>query len=166
MTFVEIIILMIAGLMVRFINTLAGGATIISLSVLMFMGLPLSVANGTHRIAAAFQTITSVSTFRAKKVLEWKKGCALAIPVIIGSIAGARIAIEINEAIFEKIVAIVMVLIMFLILLKNVMTRSVGTRLRRAPSNIEVLNASGSLPRPTIIYCSGWRAIVSRADYF
>lgn len=118
MTLLEILILLVSGLLVGFINTLAGGATIISLSVLMFMGLPLNVANGTHRIAAAFQTITSVSTFRAKKVLEWKKGLVLAIPVIIGSIAGARVAIEINEAIFEKIVAVVMVLIMFLILLK------------------------------------------------
>lgn len=118
MTVIEAIILIIAGVMVGFINTLAGGATIISLSVLMFMGLPLNVANGTHRIAAAFQTLTSVSTFRSSRVLDWKKGVVLGIPVIAGSLIGARVAIGINEEVFEKIVAAVMILMMFLILYK------------------------------------------------
>ncbi|MDZ7777537.1 MAG: hypothetical protein U5L09_18960 [Bacteroidales bacterium] len=39
MTGVEAVVLVVAGLMVGFINTLAGGATIISLSVLMLYGL-------------------------------------------------------------------------------------------------------------------------------
>lgn len=118
MTIIEALVLIAAGLMVGFINTLAGGATIISLSVLMFMGLPLNVANGTHRIAAAFQTLTSVSTFRSKKVLDWRKGLVLGLPVIAGSLVGARIAIEINEELFEKIVAAVMLLMLVLILYK------------------------------------------------
>jgi|AntRauTorcE11898_2_1112593.scaffolds.fasta_scaffold00550_13 uncharacterized membrane protein YfcA len=118
MTGVEAVVLVVAGLMVGFINTLAGGATIISLSVLMFMGLPLNVANGTHRIAAAFQTLTSVSTFRAKKVLHWKKGIVLGLPVIAGSIVGARIAVEVDEEAFEKIVAGIMLLMLALIVYK------------------------------------------------
>lgn len=118
MTIIEAIALIISGLAVGFINTLAGGATIISLSMLMFLGLPLNVANGTHRIAAALQTLTSVSTFRSKNVLDWRKGLILGIPVIAGSIIGARIAIEIHEEAFEKIVAVVMILMLVLILYK------------------------------------------------
>jgi len=118
MTIIEAIALIVSGFLVGFINTLAGGATIISLAVLMFMGLPLNVANGTHRIAAALQTITSVTTFRSKKVLDWRKGIILGIPVVIGSIIGARIAIEINESLFEKIVAVVMIMMLLLIVYK------------------------------------------------
>ena len=44
MTQLEIVMLLFAVLIVGFI-TQAGGATTISLSVLMFMGLPLNVAN-------------------------------------------------------------------------------------------------------------------------
>ena len=118
MSIIEVIVLIVSGFMVGFINTLAGGATIISLAVLMFMGLPLNVANGTHRIAAALQTMTSVTTFRSKNVLDWRKGLILGTPVILGSIIGARIAIEINEELFEKIVAGVMIMMLLLILYK------------------------------------------------
>ncbi len=118
MSIVEIIVLIVAGISVGFINTLAGGATIISLSVLMFIGLPLNVANGTHRIAAAFQTFTSVRTFKREKVLDTRKGIAFGIPTIIGSIIGARVAVEINEVLFEKIVGVVMLLMIALILFK------------------------------------------------
>ena len=49
LTWVHIIILITSGLIVGFINTIAGGGTIISLSVLMLLGLPPIVANGTNR---------------------------------------------------------------------------------------------------------------------
>ncbi|MEA3504624.1 MAG: sulfite exporter TauE/SafE family protein, partial [Bacteroidota bacterium] len=114
----EAVILILTGISVGFINTLAGGATIISLSVLMFMGLPLNVANGTHRIAAAFQTATSVATYKKKNILDWRKGLVLAIPTIVGSIIGARIAVDINEELFKKIVAVVMIVILLMILYK------------------------------------------------
>ena len=44
-------LLILVGFTVGFINTLAGGGSVISLSFLIFMGLPSSVANGTNRIA-------------------------------------------------------------------------------------------------------------------
>ena len=111
MSFVEIALLISAGFLVGFINTLAGGATIISLSVLMFLGLPPNVANGTHRIAAFFQTFVSTNTFRQQKVLDFKKALWLGIPTAIGSLIGAYIAVDINEEIFEKAVAIVVLII-------------------------------------------------------
>lgn len=107
----EILILISAGFLVGFINTLAGGATIISLSVLMFLGLPANIANGTHRIAALFQTFVSTNTFRRQKVLDSKKALWLGIPTAIGSIIGAYIAIDINEEIFEKAVGFVILII-------------------------------------------------------
>ena len=116
MTWVEILVLIIAGLMVGFINTLAGGGSVISLSVLMLMGLPAPVANGTNRIAIGIQTLTATATFRKKKVLDLKKGSLLGIPAVIGSIIGAWIAIDINEATFEKAMAVIMLVMMVFII--------------------------------------------------
>jgi len=118
MTLVEIIILIVAGVLVGFINTLAGGGSIISLSLLMFLGLPANVANGTNRIAIFIQNIGAVGSFKQQKVLDHKKGFWLAIPATIGAVVGAWIAIDVNEDIIEKAIAIVMLVMMVVILYK------------------------------------------------
>ena len=118
MSIFEIVALIVSGALVGFINTLAGGGSIISLSVLMMLGLPATVANGTNRIAIAVQTLTAVSSFKQQKVLEVKKGISLAIPAIVGSVIGAWIAVDINEVIFEKAIAVVMILMLVFILYK------------------------------------------------
>lgn len=118
MTTFEIIVLIISGIFVGFINTIAGGGTLISLSVLMFMGLPADVANGTNRIAVFFQTLTSSASFKMQKVLETKKGISLSIPMIIGSFLGSIIAVKLNENYVEKAFGVVMVLMLFFLFYK------------------------------------------------
>ena len=114
----EIIILIVAGLLVGFINTLAGGGSIISLSVLMMLGLPPSIANGTNRIAIAIQTLTATTSFKQQKVLETRKAIYLSIPAILGSIIGAWFAVDIREDIFEKAIGVVMLIMLVFILYK------------------------------------------------
>lgn len=118
MTWFEITALILSGLLVGFINTLAGGGSIISLSVLMMLGLPATVANGTNRIAIAVQNLTAVSSFKHQKVLDTKKGIWLAIPAVVGSVIGAWIAADINQQVFEYAVGIIMLIMMFFILYK------------------------------------------------
>lgn len=118
MTWLVVLALIVSGVFVGFINTLAGGGTIISLSIFMFLGLPAGIANGTNRVAVILQNMTSVSQFRRKKVLDFKKANKLAIPTMIGAIVGAQIASDINEAIFRKAVGVVLIVMMYFILTK------------------------------------------------
>lgn len=118
MSIFEILALIGAGVLVGFINTLAGGGSIISLSLLMFMGLPATMANGTNRIAILLQTLTATRKFQTAGLLQNKKGLFLAIPTVIGSLVGSFIAIEIDEAIFEKIIVIIMAMMLFFIFRK------------------------------------------------
>jgi uncharacterized membrane protein YfcA len=118
MNWIEVTLLIFSGLLVGFINTLAGGGSIISLSILMFLGLPANIANGTNRIAIFIQNIAAVGSFRQQKVLDHKKGFWLAIPAILGSVVGALVAVDLNEEIIEKAIAIVMLVMMFVILYK------------------------------------------------
>jgi uncharacterized membrane protein YfcA len=113
LSWLEVTALIVSGIFVGFINTLAGGGTIISFSIFLFLGLPIDVANGTNRIAVILQNITSVSTFRHKNILDFKKGTWLAIPAVVGSIIGAQIAVDINKAAFEKAFAVVMLVMIF-----------------------------------------------------
>jgi uncharacterized membrane protein YfcA len=115
LNWIEITVLIVSGVAVGFINTLAGGGSVISLSVLMLMGLPAPVANGTNRIAIAIQTLTATTVFRKKKVLDLRKGTLLGIPAALGSILGAYIAIDINEAVFEKAFAVIMLIMLIFV---------------------------------------------------
>ncbi len=90
----------------------------LTLPLLMFLGLPANVANGTNRIAILLQNIVGVSTFRKKKVLDFKVDYKLAVPAIVGSIIGAFFAVEIDEALLKKIIAGLMVGMFLLVILK------------------------------------------------
>ena len=79
------------------------------------MGLPAPVANGTNRIAVTIQTLTAASVFKKKKVLDLKKGTILGIPSAIGSLLGAYIAVDINEAVFEKAFAVIMLVMLIFV---------------------------------------------------
>jgi hypothetical protein len=118
MTWPIVAALIVSGVFVGFINTLAGGGTAISIAVLMMLGLPANVANGTNRIAVIFQNITSVQAFNKKKLLPWRKATLLALPTIIGSVIGAWIAVDINEAFFRKAMAVIMLIMLFFVLVK------------------------------------------------
>ena len=118
MAWLEVVILIVSGILVGFINTLAGGGTIISLSALILLGLPANIANGTNRIAVTIQTLTSVAVFRHHNVLDTKKGLRLGIPVIIGSILGAEIATTIAEEVFEKIIGVIILFMMAFVIYK------------------------------------------------
>jgi uncharacterized protein len=118
MSWFLVLLLIVSGIFVGFINTLAGGGTAISIAVLMMLGLPANVANGTNRVAVIFQNITSVREFGKQKLLPWRKATILAIPTIIGSVIGAWIAVDINEAFFRKAMAVIMLIMLFFVIVK------------------------------------------------
>lgn len=118
MSWYIILILIVSGIFVGFINTLAGGGTAISIAVLMMLGLPANVANGTNRIAVIFQNITSVQAFGKQKLLPWRKATLLAIPTLIGSVIGAWIAVDIDESFFRKAMAVIMLIMLFFVIVK------------------------------------------------
>lgn len=119
MSVLEICLLIGAGLMVGFINTLAGGGSIISLSILMTVfQLPAGIANGTNRIAILFQTLTASGSFMKQKALDWRKGLKMGIPSAIGAFVGALIAVEINEELFEKLIGVILLFMLVFIFYK------------------------------------------------
>ncbi|MBN2519423.1 MAG: sulfite exporter TauE/SafE family protein, partial [Bacteroidales bacterium] len=106
------------GIVAGFINTLAGSGSLLTLPILMFLGLPANIANGTNRIAILMQSIVSVTSFKQQKVLDLKQGLWLSIPVVIGSLVGAKIAVDINEKLMYNCVAGLLIFMFFVILYK------------------------------------------------
>lgn len=108
-------LLIFAGFMVGLINTFAGSGTVITYSLFMFLGLPANFANGTIRLGVIMQTLAASLTFYKNNTLEIKKGLLLSLPIVLGSIAGAAIAVNIDKDVFEKVVGGVMILMLFFI---------------------------------------------------
>ena len=52
--YLEALLLVAVGLVAGFINTVAGGGTLLTLPILIFLGLDSSVANGTNRVSIFF----------------------------------------------------------------------------------------------------------------
>ena len=115
----EILILLFCGLLSGVINTLAGGGSLITLPMMIFLGLPPTIANGTNRVQLIFQNIFAVYGFKTKGISNFKFSSYLSISALLGSIIGAYIAIDFNENDFKKLLSIIMILVMFSILLKN-----------------------------------------------
>lgn len=110
----EYALVMAIGLVAGFINVVAGGGSLISLPILIFLGLPPGIANATNRIALFFQNIFAVAGFRSKGVSPFPYGIYLAVSAFAGAIVGALISVELDDKLFNRIIAIVMVMVIFL----------------------------------------------------
>ncbi|NMA02878.1 MAG: sulfite exporter TauE/SafE family protein [Clostridia bacterium] len=111
-----ILLVLIVGIFVGFINTLSGGGSLLTMPMLIFLGLPTAVANGTNRFAVMVQNIVAVVNFKRQGYFDLKLNFMLGIPAVIGSIFGSFYAISLSDEIFNKILATVMFLILFLII--------------------------------------------------
>lgn len=104
----EAFLLIAAGVFAGFINTVAGGGSLLTLPIMIFMGLPPNVANASNRVAILVQNVFGVMAFRSKGVSVWPYSLYLGISALFGAVIGARIAVDISGDLFNRILAIVM----------------------------------------------------------
>ncbi len=109
-------VVFIVGIIAGFINTLAGGGSLLTLPILIFLGLPTAVANGTNRLAIMTQSLFAVAGFKRKGVSNFKLSLLLSVPAIFGAIIGAQFAVYISDILFKRVLAIIMLLVLGLIL--------------------------------------------------
>ena len=114
----DILLLIGAGVFAGFVNTIAGGGSLLTLPLLIFMGLPPAVANGTNRIAIVVATLSANIGYASKKVVTYPFSIYLGISSLLGAILGARIAIEIDGAVFNRILAIIMIMVVLIMVFK------------------------------------------------
>lgn len=114
-----VLIFIISGILVGFINTLAGGGTIISVTTFMIMGLPLVDANGTNRIPVLFQNLTSSWMFFRKKLLNIRLGLKLVVPMIVGNVIGSQVASTVDAEIFRWCLAVVLFAVLWFMVTSN-----------------------------------------------
>lgn len=100
-----------AGLAAGVINVLAGGGSFLTLPILIFLGLPAGVANGTNRVGIVLQNVAAVWSFDRQGVLDRGALRWAAIPATLGAALGTWAALEISDEAFERVLAFLMVAI-------------------------------------------------------
>jgi|GEM_PF-34623 uncharacterized membrane protein YfcA len=89
---ITIIVLVLVGLVSGFINTLAGGGSMLTLPALMMMGMPADIANATNRVGVLMQSVTGVKGFDDQDRLDRSAVRSLLILTIAGALAGSLAA--------------------------------------------------------------------------
>mgnify|MGYP001225149622 CR=1 FL=1 len=114
----EYFVLIIVGFISGGVNTLAGGGSLLTLPILIFLGLPPTIANATNRIGILFQATSASAGYASKGVWNYPFNIYLGISALLGSLIGAKIAIDIDDGLFNKVLSIIMIIVLLIIVLK------------------------------------------------
>ena len=113
----EYLLVVIVGFGAAFLNTVGGGGSLFSVPILTFMGIPITMANATSRVALLFQNVFAVGGFRSKGLeLPWPYSLYLGLASLGGGLIGSLVASKMPDAVFTKIFVVVMFLAIILIL--------------------------------------------------
>ena len=116
MDYIEIPFIILTGFVGAFLNTVGGGGSLFTVPILTFFGLPITSANATNRVALLVQNFFAVGGFRSKKVvLPWPYSLYLGISTLGGGVLGSLMASRVDDEIFGRIFAIVMIVSVFFI---------------------------------------------------
>jgi uncharacterized membrane protein YfcA len=105
------------GFVAAVINVIAAGGSFLTLPLLIFLGLPASVANGTNRVGVLAQNMSAVVGFHGHKVLPVSWAISVSIPAMAGAAIGVWAALNVPDVAFRRILAIVMLAVTFFTLL-------------------------------------------------
>jgi uncharacterized membrane protein YfcA len=101
--------LFLAGLVAGTLNVIAGGGSMLTLPVMIFLGLPPAVANGTNRVAILVQNIGATSSFRRRGLISAPWLRLVVLPTLLGAILGTLAALRVGDVAFQRILAVMLV---------------------------------------------------------
>lgn len=122
----HVILILLAGTGAGIMNTLAGGGGMLAVPLLIFLGLPATVANGSYRVAVTLQNVFAVAGFQRQGVRVIRPALWLLVPVLLGAAAGVWLAVDINEQAFRKVLAGVLLVMLVPLLTKRSRAGRVG----------------------------------------
>lgn len=105
-------LLFLVGTIAGILNVLAGGGSLLTLPLLIFMGLPSAMANGTNRVAIFSQNIFAIFSFKKRGVFPVRLGLLCTLPALAGSWVGASMAVSMDDMLFKRVLALVMIGVM------------------------------------------------------
>lgn len=112
--------LFVAGFTAALINVFAAGGSFLTLPLLLFLGLPADLANGTNRVGVLLQNLGATFSFHRHEVLPIRWALKVSVTAVAGAALGVWAALVVPEVAFRRILSVVM------------LTMTLGTLLHRS----------------------------------
>lgn len=105
----NVLMLLLAGFVAGGINAIAGGGSLLTLPLLIFIGLPPTVANATNRIGVLLGGVGATVTFHRRRLIPYEWVHFGLPPALAGVALGTWSAMQIGDVAFERMLALVLV---------------------------------------------------------
>lgn len=102
-----------------FIDSIAGGGGIISITGFMIAGVPMHYALGTNKVQSLFGTAVSTYNYVKNKSYRFDFVIFCLVGSLIGAFFGSTVATMINQDVLKIVMSIVLVFVAIIILLKK-----------------------------------------------
>jgi len=104
-------ILLAVGFLAGTLNVIAGGGSFLTLPVLIFLGLPPTVANATNRVGILAQNVGAVWGFHRHGVLDRGLLPWVVLPAVLGAVLGTWGALQVGDRALQRILALLMLVV-------------------------------------------------------
>ncbi len=112
-------VLFLAGGLAGFVNTVAGGGSLFTFPLLVLLGFPPQLANGTNRVSILMQNLVAVPTYAAHGHFYPKPAAALSLVAVPTAFFGARTAAVLDPEPFRRVAAILLLVVLSTLFLKS-----------------------------------------------
>jgi uncharacterized membrane protein YfcA len=96
------------GFVAAVINVMAAGGSFLTLPLLLFLGLPATVANATNRVGVLSQNVSAVAGFYHHQILPLRWALGVSVPAVLGAAIGVWGALTIPDLAFRRVLSVVM----------------------------------------------------------
>ncbi len=115
----ELALLLLTGIATGYLNVMAGGGSMLSVPIMIFLGVPGTVANATNRIAILPQNFAAVIAFARKGFANFRLSLSLALCTLPGALIGSYVATKISNDNFNTLLAVIMVAVLIIMSLPD-----------------------------------------------
>ncbi len=116
MSALTIFSLLAGGALAGALNTLASSGSAVTLPLLILLGIPPGIANGTNRLSVLLGSLSAVISFQKTNSIPWKKTFRLSIPLALGSVLGAGTATLLTDDKIQSVINIAIILALVVLL--------------------------------------------------
>jgi hypothetical protein len=101
-----------AGLVAGVVNTLAGGGSLLTVPLLVLLGLPGPVANGTNRVGVLLGSASATWRLATHGVSGLRDAAPLVVPSALGAMLGAYGVIQLPAEAFNRAFGLLMLVLL------------------------------------------------------
>ncbi len=100
------------GLVAGVVNTLAGGGSLLTVPLLVLLGLPGPVANGTNRVGVMLGSAVATWRLAALGISGVRDAAPLLLPSALGAALGAYGVVQLSAELFNRVFGLLMLVLL------------------------------------------------------